>query len=204
MKHALLIGCGNTRGEDIIKGCNEAGYNVTNIGATDSLLPGIKNITIDWRSLDMPKLHKILKNIEDQVDFVFFNQNASSLSPSDFTEQKNTLDTWTLMKSWTKSHWLSCQMPYFLLKTLDTKLHKDSVVGWMLSSYIDFTKDGVDEHADYSGYKFTNYLIMKNFANKFNCFVINPDFGKKDGIKNLIKQICTNNKKLNGEVFRID
>jgi hypothetical protein len=45
---------------------------------------------------------------------------------------------------------------------------------------------------------------MKNFANKFNCFGINPNFEKKDGIKNLIKQICTDNKKCNGEVFRID
>ena len=74
----------------------------------------------------------------------------------------------------------------------------------MLSSFIDKDKEGVDEHPDYSGYKFTNYLVMKNFANKFNCFGINPDFDKEDGIKKLIKQICIDNKKCNGEVFHID
>ena len=204
MKHALLIGCGNTRGEYIIKGCTEAGYNVTNIGATNSALPNIKNITIDWRSLDITELHKILKNIEHKVDFIFFNQNASSLSQSDFTEHKDTLGVWALMKNWTKSYWLSCQMPYFLIKTLDSKLHKDSIVGWMLSSYVDLSKDGVDEHADYSGYKFTNYLIMKNFSQKFNSFGINPDFTDSKNIQKLISEICSGNKTVNGNTFQFD
>jgi len=201
MKQALLIGCGNRRGEYIVKGCTEAGYNVTNIGATDSILPGIKNITIDWHSLDITRLHKILKTIEHKVDFIFFNQNASSLSQSDFTEHKDTLGVWGLMKNWTKSYWLSCQMPYFLIKTLDSKLHKDSIVGWMLSSYIDKNKEGVETHPDYSGYKYTNYMLMKNFNTKYQCFGIDPEFETSDKIQPLIKEICSGNKKCDGKLF---
>ena len=36
MKQALLIGCGNKRGSRIIDACQEAGYNVTNIGSSQS------------------------------------------------------------------------------------------------------------------------------------------------------------------------
>ena len=36
MKNALLVGCGNTRGEKIVSGCQDAGYTVTNIGQAQS------------------------------------------------------------------------------------------------------------------------------------------------------------------------
>jgi len=204
MKQALLIGCGNERGSRIIDACQEAGYNVTNIGSSQSKDTSVKNIQINWKDLDLISLHKVLKEINHKVDFIFFNQNASSLSNIDFTQPKDTLDTWGIVKSWGHSYWLSCQLPYFLIKTLETNLHSETIIGWMLSSFIDKDKKGVEEHPDYSGYKFTNYLLMKNFANKFNCFGINPHFEKKDDIKNLIKQICTNNKHYNGKVFGID
>jgi len=204
MKQALLIGCGNERGSYIIDACQEAGYNVTNIGSSQSKNTSVKNIQINWKTLDLITLHKVLKEIDHKIDFIFFNQNASSLSNIDFTQQKETIDTWGIVKSWGHSYWLSCQLPYFLIKTLETNLHSETIIGWMLSSFIDKDKKGVEEHPDYSGYKFTNYLLMKNFAKQFNCFGINPHFEKKDDIKNLIKQICTNNKHYNGKVFGID
>lgn len=201
MKQALLIGCGNKRGECIIKGCAEAEYKVINIGSTLSSLSNVTNIIIDWKKLDIIQLHKILKSIDTKIDFVFFNQNASSLSLNDFDKKKDTLDIWSLIKGWTTSYWLSCQMPYFLIKTLESKLHQRTIIGWMLSSYIDKDKKGVDTHPDYSGYKFTNYLLMKNFSKQFNCFGINPDFTNLENMKILIKDICLENKKLNGDVF---
>ena len=201
MKQALLIGCGNIRGESIIKGCIDAGYTVTNIGSTVSSVPNINNITIKWDNLDLIQSHKILRNIENKVDFIFFNQNASSLSDIDFIKEKETLEIWSLIKSWTHSYWLSCQLPYFLIKTLGSQLQEQSIIGWMLSSYIDKDKKGVDTHPDYSGYKFTNYLLMKNFSKQFKCFGINPDFTNLESIKTLIKDICLGNKKINGNVF---
>jgi hypothetical protein len=201
MKQALLIGCGNQRGERIVNGCIEAGYSVTNIGSGASTIPTVNNIEIVWKELDIIKLHKILVKIEHKIDFIFFNQNASSLSQENFLESKITLDTWSLIKDWSKSYWLSCQLPYFLIKTLSTNLHSETIIGWMLSSYIDVTKKGVDNHPDYSGNKFTNYLIMKSFAKKFKCFGINPKFEKGDKITMLIKEICLNEKKCNGNFF---
>ena len=201
MKQALLIGCGNQRGERIVNGCIEAGYSVTNIGSGASTIPTVNNIEIVWKELDIIKLHKILVKIEHKIDFIFFNQNASSLSQDNFLESKITLDTWSLIKDWSKSYWLSCQLPYFLIKTLGTNLHSETIIGWMLSSYRDVTKKGVDNHPDYSGNKFTNYLIMKSFAKKFKCFGINPKFEKGDKITMLIKEICLNEKKCNGNFF---
>ncbi len=201
MKHALLIGCGNKRGELIVNGCIQAGYNVTNIGAGESQIKAVNNIKIEWNNLDLTELHKICKTIEHNIDFIFFNQNASSLSPKDFSEQTKTLDTWTLVKSWTKSYWLSCQMPYVLLKTLETKLSDNCKIGWMLSSFVDKNKEGVEQHPDYSGYKFTNYLIMQNFNKKYPSFGINPEFDTKDKIQKLITDICNGEQKCNGEIF---
>ena len=201
MKQALLIGCGNQRGERIVNGCIEAGYSVTNIGSGASAIPTVNNIKIKWTDLDIIKLHKILVKINHKVDFIFFNQNASSLSNIDFTQPKKTLDTWSLVKSWGHSYWLSCQLPYFLIKTLEKNLHHETIIGWMLSSYIDKNKQGVETHPDYSGNKYTNYMLMKNFNTKYQCFGINPEFEKGDKIQPLIKEICSGNKKCDGELF---
>lgn len=201
MKHALLIGCGNARGDKIIRGCETSGFTVTNIGSSVSTKPSVKNIKIEWNDLDITELHKILKSIDHQIDFIFFNQNASSLSQSDFRNQKKTVDLWSLVKSWSKSYWLSCQMPYFLIQTLGEKISVDTKIGWMLSTYIDKDKQGVWDHPDYSGYKFTNYLIMKSMSKKYQCFGINPEFDGKDKIESIIKGICDGTKKCNGEIF---
>ena len=201
MKQALLIGCGNQRGERIVNGCIEAGYSVTNIGSGASAIQTVNNIKIEWKDLDIIKLHKILVKINHKVDFIFFNQNASSLSNIDFTQPKNTLDTWGLVKSWGHSYWLSCQLPYFLIKTLEKNLHHETIIGWMLSSYIDKNKEGVETHPDYSGNKYTNYMLMKNFNTKYQCFGINPEFETSDKIQLLIKEICSGSKKCDGKIF---
>ena len=100
MKQALLIGCGNKRGSRIIDACQEAGYIVTNIGSSQSKNTSVKNIQINWKDLDLINLHKVLRDIDHKIDFIFFNQNASSLSNIDFTQSKETLDTWGIVKSW--------------------------------------------------------------------------------------------------------
>ena len=201
MKQALLVGCGNQRGERIVNGCIEAGYSVANIGSGASTIPTVNNIKIEWGALDIIKLHKILVKINHKVDFIFFNQNASSLSNIDFTQLKKTLDTWGLVKSWGHSYWLSCQLPYFLIKTLEKNLHHETIIGWMLSSYIDKNKEGVETHPDYSGNKYTNYMLMKNFNTKYQCFGIDPEFETSDKIQPLIKEICSGSKKCNGKLF---
>ena len=95
MKQALVIGCGNKRGSRIIDACLEAGYNVINIGSSESKNTSVKNIQINWKDLDLIKLYKLLREIDYKIDFIFFNQNGSSLSKIDFSQTKKTLDTWT-------------------------------------------------------------------------------------------------------------
>ena len=90
---------------------------------------------------------------------------------------------------------------YFLIKTLETNLHHETIIGWMLSSYIDKNKEGVETHPDYSGNKYTNYMLMKNFNTKYQCFGINPEFETTDKIQPLIKEICSGNKKCDGKLF---
>ena len=171
---ALLIGCGNQRGEIIIDACKKNGYQVTNIGSTESSL--CKNIKVSWQDLDLITLHKLLRKVDGTIDFIFFNHNATTLGPNDFTSNTKTLDLWKTTKNWTHSYWLSCQLPYVLIKTLETKLNNQSLIGWMLSGYIDKNKEGVYNHPDYSGYKYTNYMLMKSFKNIYFTFGINPDF----------------------------
>jgi len=201
MKQALLIGCGNERGSEIVLGCREAGYSITNIGSNPSTVSDVNNIKIEWNSLGIESLHKILKQIDHNIDFLFFNQNASSLAEIDFTKTKKTLDNWGSIKGWSRSYWLSCQMPYFLIHTLGDHLDSNTNIGWMLSGYIDVKKTGVEDHPDYSGYKFTNYLIMKNFNKKFRCFGINPKFQDNKDIKTLVKEICLGKIICNGDFF---
>ena len=87
---ALLIGCGNQRGEIIIDACKKNGYQVTNIGSTESRL--CKNIKISWQDLDLITLHKLLRKVDGTIDFIFFNHNATTLGPNDFTSNTKTLD----------------------------------------------------------------------------------------------------------------
>ena len=206
MKTALLIGCGGTRGEDIVNGCLDANYNVINIGSSKSSIPNVTNYTIHWDNLHISQLHKILTNIKTNIDFIFFNQNASSLSTDSFTGKLKTLDLWKSVKHWTNSYWLSCQLPFTLIHTLEKNINKETKIGWMLSSFVFIYKKGVDAHADYSGYKFTNYLIMKNFNKKYNCFGINPDFTTSNSsqkLYQLITDILNNKQNINGQMFEM-
>ena len=48
---------------------------------------------------------------------------------------------WKLVEGWTRSYWLSCQLPYFVIQTLGEKISTSAKIGWMLSGYIDKNKE---------------------------------------------------------------
>lgn len=203
MKNALLIGCGGDRASRITQGCLNAGHSVINIGATKSTFASVKNIQIDWQDFDLIQMHKICRDIDQDISFIFFNHNASTLAPSDF-ESIDTVQLWGTIKRWTHTHWLSCQMPYALIQSLGSRLVHNAKIGWMLSGFIEHTKEGVDQHADYSGNKFTNFLMMRNFSRRFQTFGISPDFTqnqKPKYITNTITEICNGSKKCDGKIF---
>lgn len=189
MKHALVVGGGQGKGAIIVDALLTHRYNVTNIGA--SMHARAKNIAVDWKDLDIPWVQKNCK-FDQNFDIVFFNQNSSSLCEDDFVlGAHSTLKTWKLLKDWTHSHWLSCQFPYLLLQTIYKNLHSNTKVGWMLSNYIKYDKQGVQNHADYSSFKYFNYLQQQCFNNRndIKTFAIYPDFGLDNSEQNLYNTI---------------
>jgi hypothetical protein len=190
MKHALVFGGGSKNGQIILQTLIDKNFHVTNIGSSVFEHDMVDNILINWQDIDLKFIHKTL-NFDHPIDFVFFNQNSSSLRESDFALNKSdTLKQWKLIKDWQQSMWISCQMPFMVLHRLSKNLHKESSVGWMLSGYVDYNKSGVHEHPDYSSFKFFNNLAMQCFANqnKINTFGIMPDFKLTDS-KNVLQQI---------------
>ena len=204
MRNALLIGCGGGNALQISKCCVGNFDIVYNIGSTPLNLPGTetKNFIINWQTFHLNELYNICKQISD-VAFIFFNQNGASLSKDDITQYCGTVKTITLVKSWTQSHWISCQMPFVFIQNLQDKFTDDVKIGWMLSGYIDMKQDGVHLHPDYSGNKYTNYLIMKCFNEKYYCFGINPDF-ESGSTKKFVEEVFQDMKKSNGRVFGFD
>jgi hypothetical protein len=208
MKNAIVFGCGSKKGIPVIDALLKQNYSVTNIGSSMLDSKNVTNIQIEWKKIGIPFIHKTFSRIKENVDFIFFNQNSSTLTTDDFSNNKHdTVFIWQQIKNWSNSHWLSCQMPFLVLHTLKDKLHKDSKVGWMLSSYIDYEIDNVEQFPDYSSFKFTNYLIMKNFGieSVFQTFGIVPDFSKdnsKNKLQDLIEEILTEGN-MSGKVFKL-
>lgn len=192
MKQALTVGCGGGAGSAIVDTLIQNGYSVTNIGATANAT--CKNIEIQWKDLQVSNLHKISR-FNEQFDFVFFNQNGSSLDQTAFDPGNNdTLTTWKLIKDWQHTHWISCQMPFLLLNNLRKNLAPKSKIGWMLSSTMFWDQEDSDQFPDYSSQKYFNYLSMKCFGKHYQTFGIMPNFsapGSIEKLKNIVTQVCT-------------
>jgi hypothetical protein len=201
VKQALTIGCGSKNGVAIIDTLLEKGYTVTNIG--NSLHPKANNIQIDWDNLQITNLHKLL-NISGVLDFVFFNQNSSSLELNAFDFSNiETLAVWKLLKNWQHSHWIACQMPFLLIHNLKHNLTNKSKIGWMLSSTMIWDQPGVENYPDYSSQKYFNYLAMKCFNTHYETFGVMPDFSMADSAQQtskIIETVCDQN--VNNMIFR--
>jgi hypothetical protein len=193
MKQAITVGCGSTNGRIIVDMLLEKGYNVTNIGNSEH--PNATNITIGWNELDIPTLHKLLK-VKTNIDFIFFNQNASSINSEDFDLSKiETLEMWKLIKGWQHSYWISCQLPIMLLHNLKNFIGPDTKIGWMLSSYLMYDCPGVEKYPDYSSQKYFNYLAMKCFGKHYQTFGIMPNFAdptSKNKMTNIFTEVLDN------------
>lgn len=198
MRKALVLGGASKNGTAILETLIEFDFDIVNVGASTFAHPRVQNIQIDWNALDIELVHKTFNKFEGIFDFVFFNHKSSSLSLADFDlKTQDTLKKWKLIKHWTQSHWLSCQMPFLVLHTIRNNLNEKSKVGWMLSSYIDHANDPAKQYPDYSSDKYFNYLSMKCFgeANQFQTFGIYPDFNNGDGktkLKSIVADIVCN------------
>jgi hypothetical protein len=175
MKNAIVVGGGQGKGAIVVDTLLENGYSVTNIGSSQH--PKCNNITVDWKDIDILFVQRHCR-FDHPIDFIFFSQNSSSLAEQNFSLKTDTLQTWTLIKDWTRSNWLSCQLPFLLVHTLRDSIHAETKIGWMLSSYMKHNVKDNNKHPDYSSFKYFNYLQMKCFSeqNNFKTFGIYPDF----------------------------
>lgn len=180
MKHALVIGGGSKKSQVIIDCLVDNDFQVINIGSSEH--PRANNIRIEWSQLDIPTVHKLCK-FQQQFDFVFFNQNSSSLNHTDYDPDLSTLKTWRLIKDWTHSQWISCQLPFLIVHSLKNNLSNKSKIGWMLSSYIDYQSLDIEKFPDYSANKYQNYLQMIAFGQHYQTFGILPDFNRQDSME---------------------
>jgi hypothetical protein len=201
MKQALTIGCGGGNGSVVIDTLLEKGYNVTNLGNNEH--PGATNVQIAWTELQIANLHKLLK-FEVPLDFIFFNQNASSLDSAAFDfSNTDTLTVWKLIKNWQHSYWISCQMPFLLLHNLKHNLTPQTKIGWMLSSNMIWNRPDVQKHPDYSSQKYFNYLAMNCFSKHYQTFGIMPDFSipnAKNEMTKIIATVC--NQDVDNTIFK--
>jgi len=201
MKTAIVFGCGSGRGATITNMLLSQNYKVINIGS--QLHDQCRNVVVDWRHLAIINLHKFLPKV-DAVDFLFFNQNSSSLDQGAFAPNQidTVIQSWKLMKDWQHSHWLSCQMPFLAIKYLTPVLGPASKIGWMLSSTMYSDRPEADKFPDYSSQKYFNFLAMKSFAAYYETFGILPDFSmphSEDLLAQFIITAC--NSRVHGKIF---
>ena len=202
MKQALTVGCGSGNGKTIVDTLLANDYVVTNIGSSKH--PDCDNILIEWQDLELADLHKIYCPGSCRIDFVFFNQNASSLETAAFDPDQNNLQVWKLIKNWQHTHWISCQLPILLLHYLGKNLVASSKVGWMLSSMMCYDRPDTESYPDYSSQKYFNYLAMKCFSKHYQTFGIMPDFtlaGSERRLADILIQVCT--RQVNAEIFKM-
>lgn len=203
MKQAITIGCGSGNSKIIVDTLLANNYTVTNIGSSKH--PDCNNITVMWQDLDLVNLHTIYKPPADTVDFVFFNQNASSLESAALAPGQEDLQVWKLLKNWQHSHWISCQLPILLLHYLAQNLHPKSKIGWMLSSMMCYDRADVESYPDYSSQKYFNFLVMKCFGQHYQTFGIMPDFtlpNSKRLLADIVSQVCARD--LTAEIFNMN
>lgn len=168
---------------------------------------GTNTITVDWNTITANSLHRWLQNMPS-LDLILFNQNASALSAESF-EPAPALSVWRQTKHWQQSYFVSCQLPWIIIQTLGTRVHAQTRVVWMLSGMV--TRPFADpSHADYTGNKFQNMLIMRNFAHTHPACFLGIDPGRIDSgqiqqqTAGLEQVIARPRSESNGRIFGLD
>lgn len=198
----LLIGCGSKFGLRLLQSLLEGGHTVYSItGSQVEPHDRLHQLTVDWATCNQATVENFLRNLPE-LDLVFFNNNATSLSSRSFNHLSK-FDMLKLEKHWVQSYFNSCILPFHIVH--NAKLKSKSKVVWMLSSYI-YSHEEI-EHADYLGNKFQNYLIMRNFSlTNRSCFMgINPDnLANQLNMENVVSLLTDHDPKLNGKVIYFD
>jgi hypothetical protein len=168
--NVLFVGAGKNLGQALIQHHIDQQHQVFHITGT-ATQSQCHELVVDWHSVKESDLHRWLCSLPS-LDLIFFNQNSSSLSDSSFAPgQYSVLELWKQTAHWRQSHYVSCQLPFQIIHTLSTQLHRQTRVCWMLSSMVVQHKHRPG-HADYIANKFQNYLMIENFSKQHHaCFL---------------------------------
>lgn len=155
----LHVGTGKEFAARLIASRRSQGHRVYSITSKPTDDPD--SHTIDWNTLNMATVHKIVSRLP-ALDVIVFNQNATALSSKNFQQDHYpTLELWKQIKDWEQAHFVSCQMPFGIVHT--AKLNPDAKIVFTLSSMI--VEHQFDyQYADYMSAKYQNFMLMKNFA----------------------------------------
>lgn len=170
--NALLVGCGSKFGLKLLQDLLDKGWQVYTIQSSEiDHRDNLYRLTIDWTNLNQATVESFLRKLP-KLDLIFFNQNGSALNENNF-DSMNKLELLKLEKNWSQCYFNSCILPFHILHNVKTEV--DSRIIWMLSSYI-YNHNNI-QYADYTGNKFQNYMIMRNFSKtKKSCyFGLNPE-----------------------------
>lgn len=160
-KTALLLGCGSKWGAVFTDELLKKNYEIDLITSTGIEHEKITNHIIDWWNSDTEIIDKIVDNLKtSNYDLVFFNQNSGGgLNEHFFSSNENFP-----VEHWNKSTWINCQLAYYMVKKLGSKIKENTKIGWMLTGLIDSTDSNFWQYVGYASVKATNLYIMRGFA----------------------------------------
>lgn len=166
---ALVFGGGSKWGYHFTKALKVFGYEPTIVTSSTSDL-ACKKVLVNWKNLKTADY--ILEHAHETYDLIFFNQNCPGAPNADVFSKEGSF----FLDSWKQSHWINCELPLEFIKSAEHRIHDGTKVGWMLTGLI---RDPLEEHIKFAGYgaeKFTNYAIMRAFAQVHPgiFFAINP------------------------------
>lgn len=200
----LLIGAGSKWGAFFTEYLSDQGCNIDLVTSTGIDNENVVNHKVDWNSFSLSDIDVLAANLsKEQYDLIFFNQNSGG-GPND-RYFASGLDA--SLEGWNKSFWLDCQLPYYLIKKLQSKITEQTKIGWMLTGLINSIEEQQWKYGGYASAKTTNLHIMRSFS-QYNTgiyFCLQPIWfppGEEmidcENIFKVIKNITKND---NGKVF---
>lgn len=169
----LLIGAGSKWGRLFTEYLSDQECSIDLITSTGVESKNVINHMVDWNKLSITDLDIIAANLtRDTYDLIFFNQNSGG-GPNDRYFSPG-LDI--SLDAWSKSFWIDCQMPYYLIKKISSKITDSTRIGWMLTGLINSEQSEQWKYGGYACSKTSNLHLMRSFSqyNKGIYFCLQP------------------------------
>ena len=159
--NVLLVGAGSKWGALFTEYLCSQGCNVDLITGTGIDNSNVTNHKVNWNSLSLSDIDVLTANLsKDRYDLIFFNQNSGGGPNDKYFSPEFTAS----LEGWTKNFWLDCQMPYYLIKKLHSKISENTKIGWMLTGLINSEQSEQWKYGGYASAKTANLHLMRSFS----------------------------------------